>query len=297
MGKIIGINNQAEEDDIKLKASQWILILEMDLANDVVAVTQDYGTLPPKNGHQKKVSEDNNFTTLCNALAQVVGHLVTNGVPLERCLNKIQEALLNNIMPAEEAWKIKGGIWKLFLVYQPTTGLMSIRRSVSTDESILPGEEKDAVNKDFYLICKGLHTFIQHLISIQVPVEKLNQTILDVIVNYLAVGRLSGEEGRLRIQMEATRPKEEVEHEELINEAIQFLQKLLPEHYKVSALPRVGVRCISSIGIDSKSEWKSIEDAISKNFNKQFVKILHQLKSKNLDFTVFLKLSPVHKAG
>ena len=61
MGKIIGINNQAEEEDIKLKASQWILILEMDLATDVVAVTQDYGTLPPKNGHQKKVSEDNNI--------------------------------------------------------------------------------------------------------------------------------------------------------------------------------------------------------------------------------------------
>lgn len=289
MGKIIGLDgkNLENEEDVKLKASQWILILEMDMATDIIAVTQDYGTLPPKNYQQKKVSEDNNFTTLCNALAQITGHLITNGVPREYCFEKIKQALIENIMPAEEAWKIKGGLWKLFLVYQPTTGLMAIRRSQGTDQSILPGEEKNAVNKDFYLICKGMHTFMQHLISNQVPAEKLSQAVLDVIDTYLSVGRLSGQ--RAKIEVAAVRPKEVVEFEELLNSGLEFLQKILPTHYTCTVLPETGIRCVSSEGISDVKEYKSIEKALKEHFEKHFAKILHRVKSKNLDFTVFFK--------
>ncbi len=292
MGKIIGLDGKPGEEDINLKPAQWIMQLEMDMATDVAVVTQDMGTVPPKTMHEKKVSEDNNLTTLYNAIAQMVGHLMKNGVSYEYCIEKITNAVSKGIMPAEDAWKVKGGIWKIYLINQPDTGKISINPSTKNIIDSGINGQKDALNKDFYLLCKATHTFIQHLICATLPPEKLVQTLLDTIAIYLASGTHNSKD-RPRIQMTHNSAEENMKLEPLLIEATRLLKMLLPDIYSCSK-QKNGVHCVSSTdtgiqpGADD-AEWKFIMEAIKEKFGSRFTEVHHKINTNHLDFTVYFK--------
>ena len=293
MGKIIELGGQRPEgEEIKLKTPQWIMQLEMDLSTDVTSITQDLGTVPPKNMQQKKVSEDNNLTTLFNAIAQMVGHLMKSGVSYEYCINKVTEAVGKGIMPAEDAWKIKGGFWKLYLINQPATGKISINRSTNNIIELGNNGEKDAVNKDFYLICKCTHVFIQHLICASLSVEKLLEALTDSIAVYLASGTHNSQH-RPKIQMSINSAEENMKLEPLLIEATRFVKTLLPDFYACSKQQN-GIHCVSSsdTGIQPDSddaEWKFITGAITEKFGQRFIGVHHKTNTNHLDFTLNFK--------
>jgi hypothetical protein len=77
---------------------------------------------------------------------------------------------------------------------------------------------------------------------------------------------------------------------------IDFVKKILPEHYTVQESKHKGsVHCKSSIGIrhkidaDDVEHWEYIVGAITNHFGKRLLEIDHNTNFCHVDFTIYLK--------
>ncbi len=79
---------------------------------------------------------------------------------------------------------------------------------------------------------------------------------------------------------------------------IQFVKKLLPEHYEIKESKKIGsIHCKSPIGIrespksdkEDQEHWNYIVQATKQHFGKRFQEIDHNTNFCHVDFTIYLK--------
>jgi hypothetical protein len=77
---------------------------------------------------------------------------------------------------------------------------------------------------------------------------------------------------------------------------IEFVEKVLPDHYRVSESNRKGsIHCQSAIGIrhkidaDDDEHWEYIVNAIKNYFGDRFMEIDHNTNFCHVDFTIHLR--------
>jgi hypothetical protein len=82
---------------------------------------------------------------------------------------------------------------------------------------------------------------------------------------------------------------------EEIQEDIDFVKKLLPNHYTVKESKNVGsIHCSSPFGIrkgidaEDDEHWEYIIQGISKHFGSRFSEVFHNVCFCHTDFTIYL---------
>jgi hypothetical protein len=85
---------------------------------------------------------------------------------------------------------------------------------------------------------------------------------------------------------------------ENINQDIQFVQSILPNHYEVKESKTKGsIHCKSSIGIkqnaddEDDEQWSYILTAIKNHFSTRFQEVYHNTCTFHVDFTIHLKVN------
>lgn len=85
----------------------------------------------------------------------------------------------------------------------------------------------------------------------------------------------------------------------MIEQDIEFVRSILPDHYEVKESKKAGsIHCKSNIGIrhkidaDDDEHWNYIVAAIKKKFVGRFQEIDHNTNFCHVDFTIFLRPEP-----
>jgi hypothetical protein len=92
--------------------------------------------------------------------------------------------------------------------------------------------------------------------------------------------------------MENNTPEQKPE----IQQDIDFVKTILPEHYEVKESKKAGsIHCRSKIGIahkidaDDDEHWEYIVKAIENHFKERFQEIDHNTNFCHVDFTIYLQ--------
>lgn len=92
---------------------------------------------------------------------------------------------------------------------------------------------------------------------------------------------------------------------EQLGEDIKFVKGILPDHYTVEESKKAGsIHCFSGTGIfadddssDDNEHWGYVFKAIKNHFAERFQEVYHNVCSKHLDFTIYLRKTPQPRAG
>ncbi len=205
--------NKPNHDAIKLAPAQYIIYIVFDPTSGEIQVKRD-GRVPPSNGNpviEKKLL-DYDFTCLCNGIAKMIGHMITTGSSRVEMIKKFDDAITNWVKGGGKLKKSKiihlesanpnlpdlsigkNKHYILYIVYEPETGKLEIRRDGSIP---LPGKDdlelqKELINKDFTCLSNGMAVMIATLADLAVPMEKLMESFHLVINTYLDSGSLNG---------------------------------------------------------------------------------------------------------
>lgn len=84
---------------------------------------------------------------------------------------------------------------------------------------------------------------------------------------------------------------------EQIEEDIQFVKSILPEHYNVQESKKKGsIHCKSPIGIRQRTDaeddehWGYVFQALKQHFGERFQEVFHNTCFCHVDFTIYLKV-------